>query len=143
MSQAALLLLVVVGFTAQGRREVLDWRIGDSESEACWGEVFRSLKDRDLRGVKLLVSYAHGGIRAAIARHLQGVAWQRCRVHFKRELTRKVGYKRIRELLQELSGGAPAATAWNACVGGGRWPTAGRRVRLRCRRCCGRAWRTA
>jgi transposase-like protein len=101
VSQAA---LGVVGFTAQGRHEVLDWRVGDSESEACWGEVFRGLKDRGLRGVKLVVSDAHGGIRAALARRFQGVAWRRCRVHFKRELMRKVGYKRMRELLQELSG---------------------------------------
>jgi putative transposase len=83
-------VLVTVGFTAAGRREVLDWRVADSESEQSWGEVFKSLKDRGLGSVKLVVSDAHGGIRAAIARHLQGAAWQRCRVHFKREMGRKV-----------------------------------------------------
>ena len=64
--------------------------IGDSESEDTWGELFRDLKDRGLRGLQLVVSDAHSGIRAALARHFQGVAWQRCRVHFKRELGRKV-----------------------------------------------------
>lgn len=97
-------VLVVVGFTAEGRREVLDWRVGDSESEQCWGEVFRSLKDRGVRGVELVVSDAHSGIRAALSRHWQGVSWQRCRVHFKRELMRKVSYKRAKELMQDVAG---------------------------------------
>ncbi len=96
-------VLVVVGFDSCGRREVLDWRVGDSESESCWGELLRSLKDRGLRGVELVVSDAHGGIRAALARHLQGAAWQRCRVHFKREAMRKVGYKHAGELMKDLA----------------------------------------
>jgi transposase-like protein len=96
-------VLVVIGFTSQGRREVLDWRVGDSESEPCWGEVFRSLKDRGVGGVELVVSDAHGGIRSALSRHVQGAAWQRCRVHFKREMMRKVSYKRIGELMKDLA----------------------------------------
>jgi transposase-like protein len=96
-------VLVVVGFTCDGRREVLDWRVGDSESEQCWGEVFRSLKDRGLGGIELVVSDAHRGIRAALDRHFQGVAWQRCRVHYKREMMRKVSYKRIGELMKDLA----------------------------------------
>jgi putative transposase len=96
-------VLVVVGFTNQGRREVLDWRVGDSESEQSWGEVFRSLKDRGVGGVELVVSDAHGGIRAALSRHFQGAAWQRCRVHFKREMMRRVSYKRAGELMKDLS----------------------------------------
>ena len=96
-------VLVTVGFTGEGRREVLDWRVADSESEQSWGEVFRSLKDRGLRGVKLVVSDAHRGIRSAIARHLQGAAWQRCRVHYKREMGRKVSYKKLKELNRDLA----------------------------------------
>ena len=96
-------VLVVVGFTAQGRREVLDWRVGDSEAEAFWGELFRDLKDRGVSGVELVVSDAHGGLRAAVARHFQGSAWQRCRVHFKRELMRKVSYKRAAELMKDAA----------------------------------------
>jgi transposase-like protein len=96
-------VLVTVGFTVEGRREVLDWRVGDSESEQHWGAVFASLKDRGLKGVKLLVSDAHRGIRAAMARHLQGSAWQRCRVHYKREMGRRVSYKRLKELNQDLT----------------------------------------
>jgi transposase-like protein len=96
-------VLTVVGFTVDGKREVLDWRVCDSESEQTWGEVFRSLKDRGLRGIKAIVSDAHSGIRAAIARHFQGVPWQRCRVHYKREMGRKVSYKKLKELNRELS----------------------------------------
>jgi putative transposase len=96
-------VLVTVGFTAAGRREVLDWRVADSEGEQHWGDVFRSLKDRGLRGVSLVVSDAHRGIRAAVARHFQGAAWQRCRVHFKREMGRKVSYKRLKELNRDLA----------------------------------------
>ena len=95
-------VLVAVGFTRQGRREVLDWRVGDSESEATWGDLFRDLKDRGLQGLKLLTSDAHRGIVAAARRHFQGVAWQRCRVHFKRELGRKVSYKVMKELMADL-----------------------------------------
>jgi transposase-like protein len=53
--------------------------------------------------VKLVVSDAHGGIRSAISRHLQGAAWQRCRVHFKREMGRKVSYKQLKELNRDLA----------------------------------------
>jgi len=96
-------VLVAVGFTAEGRREILDWRLGDSESEETWGQMFRDLKDRGLSGVELVVSDAHGGIRKALARHFQGVAWQRCRVHFKRELARKVSYKVLKELMTDVA----------------------------------------
>jgi putative transposase len=96
-------VLVVVGFTSQGRREVLHWAVGDSESEQTWSEVFRMLKDRGLSGVELVVSDAHAGIRAALTRHFQGVAWQRCRVHFKRELGRKVSYKQFKELMSDTA----------------------------------------
>lgn len=95
-------VLVVMGFTQSGKREILDWRLADSESEESWSALFRDLKDRGMKGVQLLVSDAHRGITAAARRHLQGVAWQRCQVHFKRELLRKVSYKRSRELMSDV-----------------------------------------
>jgi len=96
-------VLVVAGYTEQGRREVLDWRVGDSESEGCWGEVFRSLKDRGLGGVRLVVSDAHRGLRSALQRHFQGAGWQRCQVHFKRELLTKVPKKKTAELMKDVA----------------------------------------
>jgi putative transposase len=95
-------VLVVMGFTQHGRREILDWRLADSESESSWSTLFRDLKDRGLSGVTLLVSDAHAGIIAAAQRHLQGAAWQRCQVHFKRELLKKVSYKRAAELMADV-----------------------------------------
>jgi putative transposase len=95
-------VLVAVGFTTEGRREILDWRVGDSESEDTWGELFRQLKDRGLDGLRLVTSDAHRGIIAAMGRHFQGVAWQRCRVHFKRELLKKVSWKVYREVAQDM-----------------------------------------
>ena len=95
-------VLTTVGINSSGGREILDWRVADSESEASWSAVMRSLKDRGLGGVKLVVSDAHGGIRAAISRHLQGAAWQRCSVHFKREMCAKVSYKQSKELMDDL-----------------------------------------
>jgi transposase-like protein len=120
-------VLVVVGFTSAGRREVLHWAVGDSESESCWSEVFRCLKDRGLAGVKLVVSDAHKGIRAALARHFQGAAWQRCRVHFKREMGRKVSYKLMKELMADLAS-VYAGGERNECLRRGqemaaRWKT--------------------
>ncbi|MGH9423725.1 MAG: IS256 family transposase, partial [Thermoanaerobaculia bacterium] len=95
-------VLTVIGFSSTGRREVLDWRVADSESAECWSGVMRSLKDRGLSGVKLVTSDAHRGIRAAIDRHLQGSAWQRCQVHYKREMCGKVSYKQSKELMADL-----------------------------------------
>lgn len=102
-------VLVVVGFTREGRREVLHWAVCDSESEQCWGDVFKSLKDRGVKSVKAVISDAHRGIRAALNRHFQGVMWQRCRVHFKREMGRKVSYKQLKELMADL---AAVYTPW-------------------------------
>lgn len=95
-------VLVTVGFDSGGRRHVLDWRVTDSESGESWGDLFASLKERGLQGVRLVVSDAHGGIRAALQRHLQGAAWQRCQVHFKRELCGKVSYKQAKEVSKDL-----------------------------------------
>ena len=96
-------VLVSVGFTSEGKREILDWRVGDSESQETWGELFVQLKDRGLKGLRLVTSDAHKGIVAAMRRHFQGVAWQRCRVHFKRELGKKVSYKVFKELMADLA----------------------------------------
>jgi putative transposase len=79
-------VVVATGITATGGREVLGMDIGDSEDETFWGRFLRSLKDRGLTGVRLVISDAHAGLRNAIRRHLQGSSWQRCRVHFARNL---------------------------------------------------------
>jgi len=78
--------LIAVGVNEEGYREVLGLMIGDSESEATWSEFFRWMIDRGLHGVDLVVSDHHGGLVNAVKRHFQGVAWQRCQVHFMRNI---------------------------------------------------------
>lgn len=97
-------VLVAAGISEEGRREVLGWWLGDSESEETWSTVLRELKRRGLSGVSLVVSDAHSGIRAALSRHMQGVGWQRCRVHLMRELLKKVSWRDYRELAKDLRG---------------------------------------
>ena len=82
---------------------MLDWRVCDSEGEQNWGECFRSLKERGLGGVGLVVSDAHRGIRAAVSKHFQGAGWQRCRVHLKRELGNKAPWRLRAELMKDLA----------------------------------------
>ena len=76
-------VIVAVGVNTDGRREVLGMTVGHSEAEAFWVEFLRSLARRGLRGVKLVISDAHEGLKAAIAKIL-GATWQRCRIHFMR-----------------------------------------------------------
>ena len=76
-------VIVAVGVNSDGRREVLGMDIGASEAEAFWTAFLRKLRQRGLRGVKLVVSDAHEGLKAAVAKLLHA-SWQRCRVHFAR-----------------------------------------------------------
>jgi transposase-like protein len=71
---------------ADGHREVLGFDVGDSEDGAFWTAFLRSLKARGLAGVQLVISDAHTGLKQAIAGVLLGAAWQRCRVHFLRNV---------------------------------------------------------
>jgi putative transposase len=77
-------VVVAVGVTAQGVREVVGVDIGPSEDGAFWLRFLRALVARGLAGVQLVVSDAHEGLRQAIAAVFHGAAWQRCRVHFVR-----------------------------------------------------------
>jgi putative transposase len=83
-------VIVAVGVNRDGRREVLGMDIGPSEAETFWTEFLRKLARRGLKGVKLVISDAHEGIKAAIAR-LPGASWQRCRVHFMRNALAHAG----------------------------------------------------
>ena len=83
-------VIVAVGVNTDGRREVLGMDIGPSEAETFWTEFLRKLRRRGLRGVKLVVSDAHEGIKAAIAK-LMNATWQRCRVHTMRNALAHAG----------------------------------------------------
>ncbi len=85
-----------------GLREIVAVEVADTESEATYQELFRSLKKRGLRGVELVVSDDHEGLKAAIARHFQGASHQRCQVHYARNLLGTVGAKKRKELAADL-----------------------------------------
>ncbi|WP_426623934.1 IS256 family transposase [Leifsonia sp. McL0607] len=79
-------VVVAVGVAADGRREVLGFDVGDSENEGFWAAFLRSLKARGLSGVHLVISDAHTGLKKAIGTVFQDASWQRCRVHFMRNV---------------------------------------------------------
>ena len=79
-------VVVATGITAEGSREVLGLDVGDSEDEVFWRGFLRSLRQRRLGGVRLVISDQHAGLVAALKRAFQGSSHQRCRVHFARNL---------------------------------------------------------
>jgi transposase-like protein len=83
-------IIVAVGVNSDGRREVLGLEIGPSEAETFWTAFLRKLARRGLRGVKLVISDAHEGIKAAVSKVLS-TTWQRCRVHFMRNVLAHAG----------------------------------------------------
>ena len=83
-------VIIAVGVNTDGRREVLGMMIGASEAETFWIEFLRQLARRGLRGVKLVISDAHEGIKAAVSK-VFSATWQRCRVHFMRNVLAHAG----------------------------------------------------
>ena len=83
-------VVVATGVTATGDREVLGVDVGDSEDGAFWTAFLQGLRARGLAGVQLVISDHHLGLKAAIAAVFVGAAWQRCRVHFMRNVLARV-----------------------------------------------------
>jgi len=85
-------VIIAVAVNTDGRREVLGLQVGPSEAEPFWTKFLRSLTRRGLRGVKLVISDAHEGLKKAASKVLSAT-WQRCRVHFMRNALAHVGAK--------------------------------------------------
>ena len=83
-------VIIAVGVNSDGRREVLGMQIGHSEAEVFWTDFLRSLARRGLRGVKLVISDSHEGIKASVSK-VFCATWQRCRVHFMRNALAHAG----------------------------------------------------
>lgn len=83
-------VIIAVGVNSDGRRKVLGMEVGTSQAEPIWTEFLRTLTRRRLRGVKLVVSDAHEGIKATVAKVLNAT-WQRCRVHVMRNVLAHAG----------------------------------------------------
>ena len=90
---------VAVGVNGDGRREVLGMAVGPSEAETFWTDFLRGLARRGLRGVKLVISDAHEGLKAAVTRVLRAT-WQRCRVHFMRNATAHAQWRTVADHLR-------------------------------------------
>ncbi len=78
--------VIANGVDTEGRRHILGFALGASEESAFWLDFLRSLVERGLKGVQLVISDAHEGLKVAISQILTGAAWQRCRVHFMRNV---------------------------------------------------------
>lgn len=92
-------IVIATGVTASGDREVLGLAVGDSEDGAVWTAFLRSLRARGLGGVRPVIGDAHEGLRGAIARAFTGAAWQRCRVHFLRNVLSRIAKGRAKMAL--------------------------------------------
>ena len=104
-------VLVVSSVRDDSFKEILALEVADTESEATYQELCRSLKRRGFSGVELVVSDDHKGLKVAIARHFQGASWQRCQqVHYARNLLGMVGAKKRKELSEGLRGVFAAAS---------------------------------
>ena len=97
-------VLVVSAVRNDGYREILAVETADTESEATYQELFRSLKARGLKGVQLVTSDDHEGLKSAIERHFQGASHQRCQVHYARNLLGMVSFGERKELAEGLRG---------------------------------------
>jgi putative transposase len=83
-------VVVATGVGEDTSREMFGVAIGDSEDAASWTEFLQSLRERGLHGVQLVISDSHLGLKAAIAKVFPGASWQRCRVHFMRNVLVKL-----------------------------------------------------
>jgi putative transposase len=109
-------VLVATGVNADGRREVLGLRVATSETGAAWNSFFADLVARGLTGVRLVTSDAHQGLVEAIAAHLPGASWQRCRTHYAANLmavTPKAMWPAVKAMLHSVYD-QPAAEAVHA-----------------------------
>src|SRR3954453_20892713 len=102
-------VIIAVGVNSDGRREVLGMDIGPSEAETFWTAFLRKLRQRGLRGVKLVISDAHDGLKAAVAKLLHA-SWQRCRVHFARNALAHAGRNGRRVVAAFIATASPRTT---------------------------------
>jgi putative transposase len=119
-------VLVVSGVRDDGFREILAVEVADTESEATYHELFRSLKARGLRGVELVVSDDHEGLKSAIARHFQGAAPQRCLLSTTRGICSGWWQRRgVRSSPRSCAGCSRHRTGKWPCASPPSWPIGG------------------
>ncbi len=95
-------LLIITGVRDNGYREILGAAVADDEGEGFWSGLFDELKDRGMKGVKLVVSDGHNGIQSAVKSRFLGATWQLCQVHFSRAVLRNIPNKDKDEVAEKL-----------------------------------------
>ena len=93
---------VAIGISESGNREIIGLMIQDGESESTWTNFFKYLNKRGLHGTKLVISDSHTGLVSAIRQSFTGVSWQRCQVHFMRNILQVVPKKNSKEFREQL-----------------------------------------
>lgn len=93
---------IAIGIRADGHREILGFLIAHSESVESWSLFFDHLKDRGLTGLKMIISDAHKGLVTAIRESFPGVSWQRCQVHFLRNILSNIPKKDSKAFREEV-----------------------------------------
>jgi putative transposase len=126
-------VLLVSGVRDDGMREILAGEVADTESEATYQQLFRSLKERGLSGVELVVSDDHEGLKAAITRHFQGASHQRCLLSITRGTSSAwLGPRGVRSLGQTCARSLPRPPGSKPSGSHRPWPKSGaRRATLR------------
>ena len=95
-------IMIAYGVDEEGRREILAVEPMWEETEESWREFMRKLKERRVRRVRMFISDAHRGIQAAIKKEWLGSCWQRCKVHFMRNILVKVSHRDKARLAEKL-----------------------------------------
>ena len=93
---------VVAGIRDDVLREILGARLADSEDSLFWEDLFEDLKERGLRGVKLIISNGHKGIQKAVKKSFIGSSWQMCHVHLTRQALKKIPKKKQKEVAEKI-----------------------------------------
>ncbi|NTW38175.1 MAG: IS256 family transposase, partial [Syntrophobacteraceae bacterium] len=95
-------LLIATGIHKNGYREILGAKVEANEDESVWESFFEELKDRGLKGIKLVISDGHKGIQKAVEKGFLGASWQMCNVHFMRAVLKNIPKKNKAEVAYEL-----------------------------------------
>ena len=95
-------MLIATGIHKNGCREILGAKVEANEDEPVWESFFEELKDRGLKGIKLVISDGHKGIQKAVEKAFLGTSWQMCNVHFMRAVLKNIPKKNKAEVAYEL-----------------------------------------
>ena len=93
---------IAIGINEEGKREIIGLKLSDTESLSTWNNFFEYLINRGLTGLKMVISDAHKGLVAAIKESFLNVSWQRCQVHFIRNILDKTPKKNTKEFREDL-----------------------------------------